>query len=154
LFRSYANANPGVINLFDTYGEVHHVDTENELEHLFELQYFADVAGNPMENMFPNFKAVSAYGANGTGSTVPTLSFYNSYEAGDLRAKNQVGYFYTSYFKDGSGEPFELGAPYIFKHFNVTAFGAPGIAGSKQNSLNVPMIRYAEVLLIFAEAQN
>src|SRR5687768_7175116 len=151
---TYANANPASINLFNTYAEVHSLSTENKLEHIFELQYFADVAGNPMENMFPNFKPVSAYGANGTGSSVPTLSFYQSYETGDLRAKNQVGYFYTSYYHNGSGAPFELGAPYIFKHFNTVAFGSPGVEGSKRNDLNVPMIRYAEVLLIYAEAKN
>ena len=151
---TYSNSHPNELNLFPTYGEIHMVSNNNKLEHIFELQYVSDVAGNPMENMFPNFKAVSAYGANGTGSTVPTLSFYQSYETGDLRAKDQMGYFYTSYYKNGNGESFDLGAPYIFKHFNVTAFGAPGIAGTKQNSLNVPMIRYAEVLLIFAEAQN
>ena len=151
---TYANANPTSINLFNTYAEVHSVSTENRLEHIFQLQYFADVAGNPMENMLPNFKPATAYGASGTGSTVPTLSFYQSFEPGDLRAQNQMGYFYTSYFRDGSGAPFDLGAPYIFKHFNVVAFGAPGVAGTRRNDLNVPMIRYAEVLLIYAEAKN
>ncbi|MBC7830303.1 MAG: RagB/SusD family nutrient uptake outer membrane protein [Chitinophagaceae bacterium] len=151
---TYANANPGSINLFNTYADVHSLATENRVEHIFELQYFADVAGNPMENMLPNFKPVTAYGASGTGSTVPTLSFYQSYETDDLRAKNQLGYFYTSYFQDGSGAVYNLGAPYIFKHFNVVAFGAPGIIGSKRNDLNVPMIRYAEVLLTYAEAKN
>lgn len=151
---TYANANPGSINLFNTYGEVHSIATENKVEHIFELQYFADVAGNPMENMLPNFKPVTAYGASGTGSSVPTFSFYQSYETGDLRAKNQEGYFYTSYYKDGKGAPYDLGAPYIFKHFNTVAFGSPGVDGSKRNDLNVPMIRYAEVLLIYAEAKN
>ena len=151
---TYANANPNSINLFNTYAEVHSLATENKLEHIFQLQYFADVSGNPMEHMLPNFKPVTAYGASGTGSTVPTLSFYQSYEPGDLRAKNQEGYFYTSYFQDGSGAVYNLGAPYIFKHFNVVAFGAPGVTGSKRNDLNVPMIRYAEVLLIYAEAKN
>lgn len=151
---TYANANPATINLFNTYAEVHSVSTENRVEHIFELQYFADVAGNPMENMLPNFKPATAYGASGTGSTVPTLSFYQSYEPGDLRAQNQTGYFYTSYFRDGSGPAFDLGAPYIFKHFNVVAFGAPGVTGTRRNDLNVPMIRYAEVLLIYAEAKN
>jgi starch-binding outer membrane protein, SusD/RagB family len=151
---AYANANPAAINLFNTYAEVHSVSTENRLEHIFELQYIADVAGNPMENMLPNFKPATAYGASGTGSTVPTLSFFQSFEPGDLRAQNQLGYFYTSYFRDGSGAPYDLGAPYIFKHFNVVAFGAPGVAGTRRNDLNVPMIRYAEVLLIYAEAKN
>jgi hypothetical protein len=151
---TFANANPGVINLFTKYADVHSVTTENVVEHIFMLQYLADVAGNPMENMFPNFKPVSVYGANGTGSSVPTLSFYQSYETGDLRAKNQEGYFYTSYFTNGDGAPFELGAPYIFKHFNVVAFGSPGKKGTARNDLNVPQIRYAEVLLAYAEARN
>ncbi|MFN8345518.1 MAG: RagB/SusD family nutrient uptake outer membrane protein [Spirosomataceae bacterium] len=151
---TYANANPGTINLFTSYEDVHKESTENRLEHLFMLQYNTVVAGNPMDNMYPNFKPVTYNGPGGTGSTVPTPSFYNSYEAGDLRAKNQEGYFYTSYFTNGNGAPFELGAPYIFKHFNRTSNGTSGVAGSRQNNLNVPQIRYAETLLIYAEAQN
>ncbi len=151
---NYSNANPSSINLFSTYDQVHHVSFENQLEHLFQLQYKAEVAGNPMENMLPNFKPATAYGASGTGSTVPTSSFFNSYEPDDLRTKDHEGYFYTSYYHNGSGAPFDLGAPYIFKHFNVVAFGSPGVTGTRVNDLNVPQIRYAEVLLLFAEAQN
>lgn len=151
---AYANANPSTINLFTTYEDVHKESTENRVEHLFMLQYNTVVAGNPMENMFPNFKPVTYNGPGGTGSTVPTPAFYKSYEEGDLRAKDQEGYFYTSYFTNGNGARFELGAPYIFKHFNRTSSGTSGVAGSRQNNLNVPQIRYAEVLLLFAEAQN
>jgi len=150
----YANANPATINLFPTFYDVHRESLKNRTEHIFMLQYNILVAGNPMGNMLPNFKPVTFAGPGGTGSTVPTPAFYNSYEAGDLRAKNQEGYFYSSYFTNGNGAPFDLGAPYIFKHFNQTAFGASGIAGTRNNNLNVPLIRYAEVLLIFAEAQN
>lgn len=151
---TYANANPGTINLFTTYEDVHKESTKNRIEHLFMLQYNTSVAGNPMDNMFPNFKPVTYNGPSGTGSTVPTSFFYKSYEAGDLRAKDQDGYFYTTYFTNGNGARFDLGAPYIFKHFNRTANGTSGTAGTRQNNLNVPQIRYAEVLLLFAEAQN
>ena len=151
---TYANANPNVINLFATYEEVHQENLKNRVEHLFMLQYNTVVAGNPMGNMFPNFKPVTYNGPSGTGSTVPTLAFYNSYEPGDLRAKDQEGYFYTTYFTNGNGARFELGAPYIFKHFNRTANGTSGTAGTRQDNLNVPQIRYAEVLLTYAEAQN
>ena len=150
----YANANPTFINLFPTYNDVHKESLKNRLEHIFMLQYNVTVAGNPMGNMFPNFKPVTFQGPSGTGSTIPTPAFYNSYESGDLRAKNQEGYFYTSYYTNGSGAPFDLGAPYIFKHFNTTANGFKDMPGSRNNNLNVPLIRYAEVLLIFAEAQN
>ena len=151
---TYANANPGSINLYTTYDDVHKESTENRIEHLFMLQYNTLVAGNPMENFYPNFKPVTFAGPGGTGSSVPTSAFYKSYETGDLRAKDQEGYFYTSYFTNGNGARFELGAPYVFKHFNRTSSGTSGVAGTRQNNLNVPQIRYAEVLLLFAEAQN
>ena len=151
---TYANSNPTVINLFPTYGEVHQESLKNEKEHIFMLQYNSLVASNPMDNMYPNFKPVTFNGASGTGSTVPTPQFYNSYETGDLRAKDREGYFYTSYFTNGDGALFQLGAPYVFKHFNITANGTSGVKGSRTNNLNLPMIRFAEVLLTYAEAQN
>ena len=151
---TYANSNPGMINLFPTYFDVHRENLKNRTEHIFMLQYNVLVAGNPMGNMLPNFKPVTFAGPGGTGSTVPTSAFYNSYETGDLRARNQEGYFYTSYFTNGSGAPFQLGAPYIFKHFNMTSAGSFGVPGTRNNNLNVPLIRYAEVLLMYAEAQN
>lgn len=49
---------------------------------------------------------------------------------------------------------FDLGAPYIFKHFNVTANGTFGVPGTAKDNLNMPIIRFAEVLLIYAEASN
>lgn len=151
---TYANANPSTINLFTNYNDVHSETTKNRVEHLFMIQYNTVVAGNPMDNFYPNFKPVTYNGPGGTGSSVPTPSFYNSYEKGDLRAKDQDGYFYTTYYTNGNGAQFSLGAPYVFKHFNRIANGTSGVAGTRQNNLNVPQIRYAETLLLYAEAQN
>src|SRR5687768_7026412 len=146
--------NKGTIGLFPNYRAIHDPLNNNTVEHIFSLQYNADVAENPMGNMYPNFKPVTYRGPSGTGSTIPTVSFYNSYEPGDLRAVDQQGWFYTTYYTNGDGAPFALGAPYIFKHFNVLANGTAGTKGTAKDNLNVPMIRYAEVLLIYAEAQN
>jgi len=151
---SYSKANPTVLNLFDTYREIHQESLKNRVEHIFQIQYNTAVAGFPLNDYFPNFKPVTYSGPSGTGSTVPTKSFYDSFDDADLRKKNQDGWFYTSYFTNGNGVPFDLGAPYVFKHFNVTALGGPGITPTRLNNLNVNLIRYAEVLLIYAEAQN
>lgn len=163
---TYANANPTVINLFTNYEDVHREQTENRLEHLFMLQYNTVVpginvsgvdvpgGGNPMDNFYGNFKPINFNGPTGTGSSIPTLDFYNSFEAGDRRTKDQEGYFYTTYFTNGTGARFNLGRPYVFKHFNRTSNGTEGVAGTRQNNLNVPQIRFAETLLIYAEAQN
>ncbi|GAA5225300.1 RagB/SusD family nutrient uptake outer membrane protein [Membranihabitans marinus] len=145
---------PGGIALFDTYKEVHDENLGNTKEHIFSIQYNDLVASNPMTNMFPNFKPISYRGPSGTGSTVPTSSFYNSFETGDKRTVNQEGYFYTTYYTNGSEDEFDLGAPYIFKHFNIAANGTSGVPGTAKDNLNVPILRYAEILLIYAEAQN
>lgn len=145
---------PQGIELFDTYRELHDENLGNTKEHIFSLQYNDLVAGNPMGNMFPNFKPVTYRGPSGTGSTVPTRSFFESFAESDIRAVDQEGYFYTTYYTNGSGEPFNLGAPYVFKHFNITANGTLNQPGTAKDNLNVPMIRFAEVLLLYAEAQN
>ena len=142
------------ISLFPTYNDLHSLSQENKGEHIFEIQYLASVAGNPMQQLLlPNFKDVSAY-SDEVGSTVPTVQFYNSFEPGDLRAKDREGFFYTSYYTAGNGALKQLNAPYIYKHFDIVANGTAGTAGTTQSDLNWPQIRYADVLLIYAEAQN
>lgn len=144
----------GTFMLFSDYGDLHNLTKENNGEHIFEIQYLASVAGNPIQPiLLPNFKGVSAYGTE-VGSTVPTPAFYASYEAGDKRTVDRQGFFYTSYYSEGNGALKNLGAPYIFKHFDLVANGTAGIAGTTQSDLNWPQIRFAQVLLTYAEAQN
>jgi len=151
---NYSKANSAALNLFPTYRELHQENLKNRVEHIFQIQYNTAVAGFPLNDYFPNFQPVTYSGPSGTGSTVPTKSFYDSYDDKDLRKKNQDGWFYTSYYTNGTGAEFQLGAPFVFKYFNIAALGGPGINPTRLNNLNVNVIRYAEVLLIYAEAQN
>lgn len=144
----------GAFSLFTNYGDLHNLAQENKGEHIFGIQYLASVAGNPIQPiLLPNFKGVSAYGTE-VGSTVPTPAFYASYESGDRRTVDRVGFYYTSYYTEGNGPLKNLGAPYIFKHFDVIAHGTLGVAGTTQSDLNWPQLRFAQVLLTYAEAQN
>lgn len=147
--------NPGTINLFPDYLSIHTPSKKNTVEHIFQIQFVAGIAANnDMQILYlPNFKPITAYTAN-FGTTVPIPQFYNSYEAGDKRTKDREGYFYTTYFQGGTGASYDLGAPYIFKHFDVVANGSPGVPGTANSSLNQPQIRFADILLIYAEAQN
>jgi len=151
---SYSQSNPSVVGLFPKYADMRDITQDNKLEHLFMIQFVADVSENPVQQtLLPYNKPINA-GALGIGTTVPTKQFFNSYETGDLRTKNQEGYFYTSYFQGGTGAIFELGAPYIFKHFDVRMHGRPGVPGAGRSDLSMMNIRYADVLLTYAEAQN
>lgn len=147
--------NAGSLGLFPDYGMLHDYANENKVEHIFMIQYNSSFAANNELQMFylPNFKPVTAYTAS-FGTTIPVPQFYNSYEANDKRARDREGYFYTSYYTNGTGDLYNLGAPYIYKLFDVAANGSPGKPGTANSSMNIPQIRYAEVLLIYAEAQN
>ncbi|OQP61979.1 carbohydrate-binding protein SusD [Niastella vici] len=144
----------GQFSLFPDYMSLHDESKENMGEQIFEIQYLGGVANNPNQGvLLPNFKDVSAFGTE-IGSTVPTNQFYNSFEAGDLRTVDRQGFFYTSYYSGGNGALVSLGAPYIFKHFDIGANGTAGKAGSATSGLNWMNLRYAQVLLTYAEAQN
>lgn len=146
--------NSGNFSLFANYDDLHNPAMENTGEQIFEIQYLSGVADNPNQGiLLPNFKDVSAYGTE-IGSTVPTLQFYNSFESGDLRAVDRQGFFYTHYYDGGYGPLKDLSAPYIFKHFDSVANGYFGVKGTATSSLNWMNIRYAQVLLTYAEAQN
>lgn len=149
----YANSNPAQIDLFPNYAAFRDPSTKNRLEHLFMIQFNGNIAPND-QSLFlrPNFKPVSHI--TGVGTTIPTSSFYASFESDDLRAKNKEGFFYTSYYMNGFGAEFDLGAPYIYKFFNPIAYGTSGQPGNGVDNLNMHQIRYAEVLLIYAEAKN
>jgi hypothetical protein len=145
----------GLFGLFTNLNDLHVVAQENKLEHIFEIQYLIGVAENPMQGvLLPNFKDISKYGTE-IGSTVPTNQFYNSFETGDARKTDGQGFFYTSYWTEGYKLPkINLSAPYIFKNFDIEAHGTLDKPGTGQSSLNWPQIRYAQVLLTYAEAQN
>lgn len=151
----YATANPGEIRLFSSYDDLHDPETENTLEHLFMIQYAAGIANAGFQDKFlPNNTNITASGEVGT--TVPTADFLDSYEAGDKRVEEKEFYFKDYYLDGGTGDPITLNRFYIYKHFDIPANGAPppGLPGTGNSGLNYPLIRYADVLLIYAEAQN
>jgi hypothetical protein len=148
----YANANPSQIGLFPTYEDLRTDANENRVEHILMIQYAAGVANNNYQSYFlPNNTNITASGEVGT--TVPTQSFIDSFEPGDKRVEEKE-FFFSSYYDGGTGAVFPLNRPYVFKHFDVIANGSPGTGGTGNAGLNYPLIRYADVLLIFAEAQN
>jgi hypothetical protein len=149
----FAKANPRQIRLFKTYDSLHTPLVENTGEHIFMIQYAAGIANAGYQSFFlPNNTDVTASGEVGT--TVPTAAFLNSYEPGDLRTAEKGFYFQSYYQNQGVGAPITFGKKYVYKHFDVIANGSPGVPGTGNSGLNYPLIRYAEVLLLYAEAQN
>ena len=139
----------GEFRLFDTYGELHDPATKNTGEYIFMTQFAANIqSGNWQPAILPYNLGISAYSAQ-TGGIFSTNEFANSYETGDKRAEEKQFYF-TSYSLDADRtDSTNLGAPYIFKLFDIQANEE-----SAQSDLNWCIYRYADVLLIYAEALN
>jgi len=136
-------------SLMDNFQEVWHRSFENNKESIFELQY-ADVGGSGTNNK--NGTMLPA--VNGaTGSTLATKRAYDAFDPGDPRREMTI-------FK--SGDVFAPNVLASLAVFNPT-WSASGYAVKKGmwpimyvngSGINYPIIRFADVLLMYAEAAN
>lgn len=149
----YATANPAQVGLFPAYDDLHDPSKRNVLENIFQIQYSAGIANANYQTFFlPNNTNITASGEVGT--TVPTDAFLDTYEAGDVRTQEKAFYFKEYFLDGGTGAPITLNRFYVYKHFDVIANGKPGSPGTGNSGLNYPLIKYSDVLLMYAEAQN
>lgn len=139
----------GEFGLFDDYSKLHSVEDKNLGEHIFMTQYAAFAVPSSWQvSIIPYNRGISAYSAE-TGGIFANQEFVESFEAGDKRAEEKE-FFYTEYSLESDRNTImELGDYYIWKHFDEVAQ-----LSTTSSGLNWPIFRYAEVLLIYAEAMN
>lgn len=140
------------------YADNFDVDNENSIESLFEIQYTSDAG----EDFWSNENQASWLStftgprnadmvAGGWGWNQPTREFVESYEEGDLRKDATVLYDGCPPFDGMDYDPV-----YSTTGYNLRKFMVPkSVAATFDNSpLNFPVLRYADVLLMKAEALN
>jgi hypothetical protein len=118
-------------------------------EYIWALQRNPDNAGSPVHNnTLPYPEPVTPISANSSsgGAMAPHMAFYQSYDQGDLRVAEK-GFFYTEHDALNGSGPVTLSRPYIYKWWDNRA------ASSGRSGANWPFIRYADVLLLMAEAK-
>lgn len=139
----------GSFSLAGTYKELRESANSNTGEYIWMVQREANEAGSPVHtNMLPYpvpAKPTSANSAFG-GALAPSQAFYDSYEDYDLRIAEKAFFYTEGDAQDGSGAV-PLGAPYIYKFWDSDA------AKTGKSGVNYPLIRYADVLLMMAEAK-
>ena len=143
--------NPNYADNFD-------VSKKNSVESLFEIQY----TGNAGEGFWGNTNQASWLStftgprnsnmvAGGWGWNQPTQEFVDSYEPGDLRKDVTILYDGCPQFDGMSYDPAYSTTGYNLRKFLVTK----SISSSYDNSpMDFPVLRYADVLLMKAEALN
>jgi starch-binding outer membrane protein, SusD/RagB family len=154
-------------DLWANYGDNFALDKENGKESLFEVQYrsgggqWSDFGAGQKLNTFFAPRAQDIVQSSGYGWNVPTRFFADSYEKTgasyttitDKRRNATMwipGDVFGSYTQPAQlvGSPLGLN---VRKYF-VPVANSLGDNGGWTCALNVPVMRYSEVLLIYAEA--
>lgn len=141
------------ISLFSKYADIRNESNENSGEILFSIQREADKAGSPMHNAIlpypkPTTADISANPDAG-GCIASSLSFYNSFAENDSRRNNQEFFYWETKSKDGSTDVTLNVNEYMF----VYKFWDSSAVQSGKCGVDVPLIRYADLLLTLAEAK-
>lgn len=146
----------GEYNLSVPYNTIFNEEGENTKESVFEIQATADAA-NPTAN---GSQYASVQGVRGTGQwdlgwgfNVPSANLDAAYEPGDPRKARTILYTGgTSLF----GEAIPAGLPN--PRYNNKVYTNPARRASVGNRfgwwMNVRILRYADVVLMYAEAAN
>ncbi len=144
--------------LNENYADNFSITNENSVESLFEVQY----ASNGGYDFWSNENQASwaspfmgPRGANfvagGYGWNQPTEEFVNAYEEGDERKEATVLYEGGPEF-DGK----EYESRFSFTGYNTRKFLVPlsQVSAYDNSPMNFPILRFADVLLMKAEALN
>jgi hypothetical protein len=141
----------GAFSLFQTdanltwFNKLNNPDFDNKEEHIFSVNYGEALQDNnipsyllPKEAVFTTF--------NQFGGLHPEEVFLNSYDPADLRGKNNQGFYFNS---------ITIGTETYNFPWSIYKFYHPSlVTKAPQSGKDFPVIRYAEMLLVYAEAQN
>ncbi len=147
--RSLEVINNGGYTLFSEYTDMINPANKNTKEFILQVQYSAAAnQNNPLTPLtIPNYSGISKY-SDEYGSVYPTKQFIASFPDGDKRAKERQ-FFYSSYPSSKDGKLVTFSHPYLYKWFDVNA-----VTNTVKSDLNYTLYRYADVLLMYAEASN
>lgn len=140
-------------SLFPNYEQLFRIPNENNAESIFEIQC-QRIDGNPAasNSQYSQVQGVRGVPWGGWGFNVPTQDLLNEYEPGDPR-KDATIIFRGETTPEGDVVPPTVQNPmYNQKSYVPSAYFVSGYTeGADQN---IRVIRYAEVLLMNAEANN
>jgi len=128
--------NSGQYDLAPSTAELFGVANEGNSEVLFEIQFASGVNGNNEGSPAASQFRPSGTTANAKGHNLPSTEFVGKFEAGDTRANDYVGI-------DTAANPFYFSLKYEVSETGVNDGGT-----------DFYVIRYADVLLKYAEALN
>ena len=135
--------NLNVYSLWDDFTDNFKEAHKNGKESVFSVQFYSGLVSENSRIVISGLPSIYAFPA-GVGIILPTDDLLNSFEEGDYRYEATFFEEYN-YFGNNTFEP------HIWKHWDQDAY-PPDKTG--QSGANFPVMRYSEILLIYAEALN
>jgi starch-binding outer membrane protein, SusD/RagB family len=144
----------GVYSLFPNYEQLFRIPNENSRESIFEIQA-TYVPGNcdASNSQYSQVQGVRSVNRGGWGFHVPTADLANSYEANDPR-KDATIIFRGETTPEGDVIPATVPNPMYNQKSYVPFTDATNQNCNEGSEQNIRVLRYADVLLMNAEAAN
>lgn len=134
-------------DLFEDFADVFAVAKKNGKEHIFSAQFKGN-SGYQGNSLASRSAPADVPGINGDYADALHVAggLYESFSDNDTR---KAITFVTKITSPVNGQVYTLATPQFHKYYDESVVGSQG-----QSSKNLPIIRYAEVLLVYAEALN
>ncbi|HWI92042.1 MAG TPA: RagB/SusD family nutrient uptake outer membrane protein [Flavisolibacter sp.] len=143
----------GVYSLFPDYEQLFRVQNENSSESIFEIQCSLIVGnGGSSNSQYSQVQGVRGSTGGGWGFNVPTASLASAYETGDPRRDATI-IFRGETTPEGDAIP-PTGDNPMYNQKSYVPFSMYVSGYNEGAQQNIRVIRYAEVLLMNAEAAN
>ncbi len=120
---------------------------DNQVEHIWDLNYnYPDFPSSINNYFLPKEVIFTSTGFLQFGGFYPDPNYLNSFDPQDLRGKHNMGFFYDTFTTGGKTYNFPWA---VYKYFDKGI-----LTTSPYNGKGIPLLRYADLLLTYAEAQN
>jgi hypothetical protein len=136
--------------LFPDYNSLHNKSTDNKGEHIFMIQFNElEQPSNAVQSAIVPYKRNISLFSSEIGAIYAQKEFIETYDPNDKRIREKE-FFYTNFtLVADRTKSINLGGHFIYKFFDYEAH-----TSKIRTGLNWPVIRFAEVLLNYAEASN
>lgn len=157
----------GKYKLIDDYAENFRLSGENNDESVFEIQYREDPTSDYGEGygftrgtfttILTRSRSEKKFGSNtGWGFNKPTKNLYKEFEEGDPRRDITILEVDSTTEMSNKTEEIYLGSPYCSRKYALYKDDNSGVdyvlSHDSRGPLNYKVIRYSDVLLMYAEA--
>ncbi|WP_300603431.1 RagB/SusD family nutrient uptake outer membrane protein [Niabella sp.] len=135
-------------DLFPVFKDAFQKPTKNGKEHLFSVQYESNLGARNVQN-FLSSSNFNSFNAKSFPGDVPDENLPKIFDDTDTR---KAASFFTKMLNPATGQEVDFSP--VTRYAKFIDFSLNPITNQAQSGINYPVLRYADVLLLYAEVLN